>query len=90
MLSAGAMATLGAVPVFLVSAQSAFVRSELKFNEAQFGIAVGCFASAAVAAMLGGRLVDRLGRRRSTMLARSLACAGGGGLAVLAHSYAVG
>ncbi|WP_162252780.1 MFS transporter [Knoellia sp. Soil729] len=90
MLAASAMTTLGAVPVFLLSAQSVFVRSDLKFDEAHFGLAASCFfASAAVAAMLGGRWVDRLGRRRSTILAGLLACAGGVGMAVVAHSYAV-
>lgn len=90
MFAAGAMTTLGAVPVFLLSAQSVFVRTDLKFDEARFGLAASCFfAAAAAAAMLGGRLVDRLGRRRSTLLAGFLASAGGVGMAVLAHSYTV-
>jgi len=88
MVAAGGMTTLGAVPVFLLSAQSVFVRGDLNFGEAKFGVAASCFfAAAAATAMLGGRLVDRLGRRRSTMLAGSLACAGGAGVALLAHSY---
>jgi MFS family permease len=89
MFAAGGMTTLGAVPVFLLSAQAVFVRGDFEFGEAQFGIAVSCFfAAAAAAAMLGGRLVDRLGRRSSTILAGSLAFAGGSGVALLAHSYA--
>nr|WP_269813343.1 MFS transporter [Ornithinimicrobium sediminis] len=84
------MTTIGTLPVFLLSSQSVFVREELGFDETRFGIAVGTFfASAAVAALLGGRLADRAGRRRSTVLAGTLAAAGGLGVAVAAHSWEV-
>lgn len=90
MSAASAMTTLGAIPVFLLSAQSVFIRRDLDFDEARFGLAVSCFfAAAATTALLGGGLVDRLGRRRSTLLAGTLSVLGGAGLAWGAQSYAV-
>lgn len=90
MSAASAMTTLGAVPVFLLSSQSVFIRRDLDFDESRFGLAVSCFfAAAATTALLGGGLVDRLGRRRSTVLAGTVAVLGGAGLAWGAHSYAV-
>lgn len=86
--AASAMTTLGAIPVFLLSSQSVFVRRDLGFDEARFGIAVSCFfAAAATTALLGGGLADRLGRRRSTVLAGAIAVAGGTGLAWGVRSY---
>lgn len=87
---ASIMTTLGAIPVFLLSAQSVFIRRELDFDEARFGLAVSCFfAAAATTAFLGGGIVDRLGRRRGTILAGAISALGGAGLAWGAHSYAV-
>jgi MFS family permease len=90
MSAASAMTTLGAIPVFLLSSQSVFVRRDLDFDAAQFGLAVSCFfAAAATTAVLGGGIVDRLGRRRSTILAGTISTLGGAGLALAAHSYVV-
>ncbi|MEO6143642.1 MAG: MFS transporter [Dermatophilaceae bacterium] len=90
MSAASAMTTLGAIPVFLLSAQSVFIRRDLDFDAARFGLAVSCFfAAAATAALLGGGLVDRLGRRRSTIIAGTLSVLGGAGLAVGARSFPV-
>ena len=90
MTAASAMTTLGAIPVFLLSAQSVFIRRDLDFDEARFGLAVSCFfAAAATTALLGGGIADRLGRRRSTVLAGAISVLGGAGLAWGAHSYAV-
>lgn len=90
MSAASAMTTLGAIPVFLLSAQSVFIRRDLDFDEARFGLAVSCFfAAAATTALLGGGLADRLGRRRSTVLAGTLSVLGGAGLALGARSFAV-
>lgn len=86
--AASAMTTLGAIPVFLLSSQAVFIRADLDFDEIQFGIAVSVFfASAAVGALLGGGLPDRLGRRWSTVLAGSLAAAGGLGTAWATRSW---
>jgi len=90
MSAASAMTTLGAIPVFLLSAQSVFIRRDLDFDEARFGLAVSCFfAAAATTALLGGGIVDRLGRRRGTLLAGATSVLGGAGLAWGARSYAV-
>ena len=90
MTAASAMTTLGAIPVFLLSAQSVFIRRDLDFDEARFGLAISCFfAAAATTALLGGGIADRLGRRRSTVLAGVISVLGGAGLAWGAHSYAV-
>lgn len=90
MSAASAMTTLGAIPVFLLSSQSVFIRRDLDFDEARFGLAVSCFfAAAATTALLGGGIADRLGRRRSTLLAGTISVLGGAGLAWGAHSYAV-
>ena len=89
-LGASAMTTLGTLPVFLLSSQSVFVRHELGFGEGRFGVVVGAFfVSAAAAALLGGRLVDRMGRRNSTVLAGLVTAVGGLGTAALARSWSV-
>src|SRR5919106_6564593 len=87
-LGASLMTTLGTIPVFLLGSQSVLIRSDLGFDESRFGIAVSAFfASAAVSALLGGRVADRLGRRTSTVAAGLLAAAGGWGLAWAAYSW---
>lgn len=89
-LGAIALTTVGTLPVFLLSSQSVFVREDLGFDETRFGIAVGTFfASAAVAALLGGGLADRMGRRVGTVVAGTLAAVGGLGVALVAQSWAV-
>lgn len=85
---ASALTTLGTIPVFLLGAQAVFIRSDLDFDEPRFGIAVSAFfASAAAAALLGGGLLDRLGRRKSTILAGVLAAVGGFGMAWVTYSW---
>lgn len=86
---ASALTTLGTIPVFLFSAQAVFIRSDLEFDELRFGLAVSAFfASAAAAALLGGGLVDKLGRRSSTIMAGVLSTAGGFGMAWATYSWA--
>jgi predicted MFS family arabinose efflux permease len=90
LLGASLMTTLGTLPVFLLGSQSVFIRSDLGFDEQKFGVAVGAFfAAAALSALLGGGVVDRLGRRTSTIGAGLLAAAGGMGLAWTAYSWPV-
>ncbi len=90
MLTAALLTALAAVPVFLLSAQSVWIRADLGFGEARFGVAVSVFfGCAALTAMLVGGLADRFGRRASTVVSGLLALVGGLGLALLAHSYAV-
>lgn len=89
-VAASLMTTLGTLPVFLLSSQSVYIRQELGFDEVRFGIAVSVFfGSAALAALLGGGLTDRVGRRRSTIAAGAVAAVGGLGIAFLAHSWVV-
>lgn len=87
-LGASSLTTLGTIPVFLLGAQSVFIRSDLVFEERKFGIAVGAFfAAASVSAFFGSGLADRLGRRTSTVAAGLLAAGGGLGLAWGARSW---
>jgi len=90
MLAAAAMTTLGALPVFLLSAQSVLVREDLDFGDAQLGIAVSAFfGAAALASFFAGALVDRLGRRIGTLVSGGLTMAVALLVAVVAQSYAV-
>ena len=90
MLAAAAMTTLGAIPVFLLSAQSVFIREELHFAEPQLGLAVSVFfTAAALASFLAGALVDRLGRRTGTLLSGGLTMVVALLIAVVAQSFVV-
>jgi MFS family permease len=90
MLAAAAMTTLGALPVFLLSAQAVLVREDLQFSEPQLGLAVSAFfGSAAVASLSAGALVERLGRRSGTVVAGGLAAANTLLIATAAHAYGV-
>lgn len=90
MLAAVAMTTLGALPVFLLSAQSVLVRDDLSFSEPQLGLAVSAFfAAAALTSLAAGSLAERLGRRWSTLVAGSLAAVSTLGIALGAMSYPV-
>jgi MFS family permease len=90
MLAAGALATLGALPVFLLGAQSVLVREELKFGEPELGLAVGAFfAAAAVATLATGPLADTWSRGRNMVVAGLLAGASTSAIAVAATSYQI-
>jgi MFS family permease len=79
--AASGLTTLGTLPVFLLASQSVLVRDDLGFGARSFGLAVGAFfAAAAVAAVLGGPVADRVGPRVSTVLAGALAATGGLGI----------
>lgn len=74
LLVAVAIATLGALPAFLLGAQFVLVSDDLGLDERDLGIAVGVFfASAAAASAPAGSLADRLGPRISMMVAGGLA-----------------
>lgn len=87
-LGASLLTTLGAMPVFLLGAQSTYIRAELGFGSAALGVAVGCFfAAAAIGALLFGRTADRLSDRESMALAGALCFSGGAGVALWSHSW---
>ena len=88
MLRASGMTTLGALPAFLLSSQAVLIRDEFEFDEAALGVVVGTFfGAAAVTAALCAGFVDVVGQRRSTLLAGTVAGAGGLYLATSAGSY---
>lgn len=90
MLAAAAMTTLGALPVFLLTAQAVLVREDLGFGEPQLGLAVSAFfAAAAVSSFVAGALLDRLGRRTGTLLAGGLVLVDCALIAVGTHSFSV-
>jgi MFS family permease len=74
LLVAVGVSTVGALPAFLLSAQYVLVSGELGLDERALGLAVGVFfASAALASAPSGTLADRLGPRRSMVLAGGIA-----------------
>ena len=96
-VGAAALSTvLGSLPVFLLGGLAVLVGEELGLGELQLGLAVSVFfTAAAVAAVPAGRLVARLGARRSTVAAALvsavtlLVCAAAPGYAVLVAALAV-
>jgi MFS family permease len=67
-LTASAVATFALMPAFLVGSLSVALQSELSLSAATLGNTVSAFfVSATVAAVPVGRLVDRLGARRSVI-----------------------
>ena len=88
MLTASTMTTLGALPVFLLTAQVVYVSEDLHFGAAQLGLAASLFFGAAAAASFGtGILVERLGGRVSTAVAGGLGVVSCLGIALVAESY---
>jgi predicted MFS family arabinose efflux permease len=85
MASASALTTLGALPPFLLGSQAVWIREDLDIGLDVLGAAVSTFfASAALCSILGGRLVDALGRRRGLALAGTLVGLGGVAITQLA------
>ncbi len=88
MTIASAVTTLGAIPPFLLGAQSVWIRQDLRFGEAGLGVAVSAFFGvAAVTALAGSGLIDRIGRRRGHVLAGCLVALGALGVALLADRW---
>lgn len=89
LLVAIAVATLGALPPFLLGAQFVLVGEELALDERDLGVAVGVFfAAAAVTSAPAGSLADRLGTRVSMVVAGALAAAAALTVALLVGSLA--
>lgn len=89
LLTAAAIATVGALPAFLLSAQFVFVGRDLAIDERELGLAVGVFfASAAVASAPAGWVADRLGPRVSMGVAGGIATVGALGFALVVSSPA--
>lgn len=88
MALASAVTTLGAIAPFLLGAQSVWIREDLRFGEAGLGVAVSTFfLVAAVAALAGGGMVDRVGRRWGHVLAGAFVACGGLGVALVADRW---
>lgn len=86
--TASGLTTLGTLPVFLLASQSVLVRDDLDFGPRAFGLTVGTFfAAAAVAAILGGMVADRVGPRVSTVAAGMLAAVGGLGIGLVVDRW---
>ncbi len=86
------------LPAFLTGAVGVQLRDDLSFDEGALGLAIGTFfLAAAVGSAPGGRLVQRLGARRSIVLALGLTvladlwiAAGARSWAALAAGLAIG
>lgn len=88
MATAGAVTALGALPPFLVGAQAVLVRAELGFDLTRLGIAISAFfAAAAVTALAGGGLVDRIGDRAGLLIAGALVAVGGVAMVLLVRDW---
>jgi len=88
MLTASTMTTLGALPVFLLTAQVVYVGEDLHFDAARLGLAASLFFGAAAASSLpAGVLAERLGNRLSTAVAGWLGVVSCLGIALFAQSY---
>lgn len=88
MAGAGAMTTLAALPVFLVSAQSVLIERDLAFGEARLGLVVSAFfGAAAIASLTGAGFIERFGARRATVVSGTIAAMSAGGIALLSSSF---
>lgn len=89
MAGAGLITTLGAIPPFLLGAQAVFVREDLHVGITGIGVAVSAFfAAATLAALSGGGLIDRLGRRFGMVAAGTLVLGGGAAMVFLVRDLA--
>ncbi len=80
---AGMMATFGALPLFLLGAQSVAISHDLGLGPADLGLATGTFfAAGAAATLLMARVVDRLPLRATAIAAGTFAGSAGLGVAV--------
>lgn len=85
---ATAMTTLGALPIFLLTAQSVYISADLHFDVARLGLAASLFFGAAAAASFAmGSLAERAGTRVSTTFAGLLGVISSLGIALVTQSY---
>lgn len=69
-------AVLAVIPISLTGALAPFVRRELDFSEARLGLAVSLFyVASTVTSVLGGRISERIGARRTLTLAVTMSSA---------------
>lgn len=79
--------TSGVLPGFLVSAMAVQLRAELALTASTYGLMLAAFfATGGLGSPLGGRLVDRLGWRRSVVLAGGLSLVTLVGLAAIVRT----
>lgn len=73
----GTMSTvLGVLPVFLIGGLAVLVGDELRFGESALGVAVAAyFLTSAVASVPIGRLTERIGARRATIVSGTCSAA---------------
>jgi len=83
-----AVATAGVLPAFLIGGLSVQVREELRFNEGSLGLAVASFfAFAALASVVMGRVVERIGSHWGMRLAAAMSAMSLLGVALFARSW---
>lgn len=88
LVSALLLASISVFPVFLIGAVSVQLRSDLGLDRAQLGSAVSAFfLSSAFTVARIGRLVDRIGERRSYLLGAGLAFVALFSIATIARSW---
>lgn len=87
-VAAGGLATLGTLPIFLLSAQAVLIRGDLMIDDTRLGVAAGAFfGTAALVSLTCGGLVDRVSSRTSTLIAAVISAVGTLGIALGARSF---
>lgn len=87
-LAAVALATVGTLPVFMLTAQAVLVTRDAGFSEAQLGGLVTLYFSfSALSSVPTGRVADRVGPARAAILAAGIAAATLTGIAVAPTSW---
>lgn len=80
--------TTASIPVFLLGSLAVFMSEDLRFREAELGVAASIFfASAAVFSLLGGRFAERRGYRAGMLRGIGCSVLGLAGVALVARSY---
>jgi MFS family permease len=85
-----AATTVVALPTMLVGALAILIQRDLRFGEAELGAAVAVsFVSGAIVAVPAGRVVERLGPRRTTWLGLTFALVSLLGIGLVVRTWAV-